>query len=141
MLTHANFLSNVEACSSLFAIGPEDQCLSFLPLSHVFERMAGYYFMLRQGAVIAYAENFDSVPANLAEVRPTVVISVPALRRCMQCWNGPRRTAVEKAAFLRPLGQAPWSKGWRRTGWRPAAKNGRPRPQSGFRAPARAPGG
>jgi long-chain acyl-CoA synthetase len=79
MLTHTNFLSNVEACSSLFPIGPADQCLSFLPLSHVFERMAGYYFMMRQGAVIAYAENFDSVPANLAEVRPTVVISVPRL--------------------------------------------------------------
>jgi long-chain acyl-CoA synthetase len=79
MLTHANFLSNVEACSNLFPIGPADQCLSFLPLSHVFERMAGYYFMLNQGAVIAYAENFDSVPANLAEVRPTVVISVPRL--------------------------------------------------------------
>lgn len=79
MLTHANFLSNVEACSRLFDIGPEDECLSFLPLSHVFERMAGYYFMLRQGAVIAYAENFESVPSNLAEVRPTVAISVPRL--------------------------------------------------------------
>jgi long-chain acyl-CoA synthetase len=79
MLTHANFLSNVEACSDLFAIGPEDTCLSFLPLSHVFERMAGYYFMLRQGAVIAYAESLDSVPANMGEVHPTIVISVPRL--------------------------------------------------------------
>jgi len=79
MLTHANFLSNVDVCRSLFAIGPADQCLSFLPLSHVFERMAGCYFMLRQGVVIAYAENLDSVPANMAEVRPTVVISVPRL--------------------------------------------------------------
>lgn len=79
MLTHANFLSNVEACRSLFAIGPADQCLSFLPLSHVFERMAGYYFMLRQAAVIAYAESIDAVPANMGEVRPTVVISVPRL--------------------------------------------------------------
>jgi len=79
MLTHANFLSNVEACSALFPIGPGDECLSFLPLSHVFERMAGYYFMLRREVVIAYAENFESVPANLAEVRPSVVISVPRL--------------------------------------------------------------
>jgi len=79
MLTHANFLSNLEACSDLFPIGPEDECLSFLPLSHVFERMAGYYFMLRQGAVIAYAESLDSVPANMTEVRPTIVISVPRL--------------------------------------------------------------
>jgi long-chain acyl-CoA synthetase len=79
MLTHRNFLSNVEAATQLFAIGEEDECLSFLPLSHVFERMAGYYLMLLQGAVISYAENFDSVPANLTEVRPTVLISVPRL--------------------------------------------------------------
>lgn len=79
MLTHRNFLSNIAACLELFAIGEEDECLSFLPLSHVFERMAGYYLMLLQGATIAYAENFDSVPANLQEVHPTVVMSVPRL--------------------------------------------------------------
>lgn len=79
MLAHANILSNIEACSDLFAIGEKDECLSFLPLSHVFERMAGYYFMLLQGAVIAYAESLDTVPANMAEVRPTIVISVPRL--------------------------------------------------------------
>ena len=79
MLSHRNFLSNIEACLRLFDIGPQDEGLSFLPLSHVFERMAGYYLMLHQGAVIAYAESFDSVPANLAEVRPTLAVSVPRL--------------------------------------------------------------
>ena len=79
MLTHANILSNVESCIQLFEIGPEDECLSFLPLSHIFERMAGYYLMLHQGVSIAYAESIDTVPANLAEVKPTVVISVPRL--------------------------------------------------------------
>ncbi len=79
VLSHRNFLSNVEACARLFDIGPEDECLSFLPLSHVFERMAGYYFILHQGGVIAYAENFDSVPVNLTEIRPTILISVPRL--------------------------------------------------------------
>ena len=78
-LTHRNFLSNIEAAMGLFAIGEADLCLSFLPLSHVFERMAGYYLMLHQGAVIAYAENFEAVPVNLAEVRPTVLVSVPRL--------------------------------------------------------------
>jgi long-chain acyl-CoA synthetase len=79
MLTHRNFLSNVRACAELFQLGPQDSCLSFLPLSHVFERMAGYYLMLHQGVTIAYAESIDSLPVNLLEVQPTVVISVPRL--------------------------------------------------------------
>lgn len=79
MLTHRNFLSNIRACRNLFDISPRDTCLSFLPLSHVFERMAGYYMMLRKGATIAYAEGIDSVPLNLKEVHPTILISVPRL--------------------------------------------------------------
>lgn len=79
MLSHDNILCNVEACSELFKISADDQCLSFLPLSHIFERTAGYYLMLHQGVIIAYAESIDTVPANLAEVKPTVVISVPRL--------------------------------------------------------------
>jgi long-chain acyl-CoA synthetase len=79
MLTHRNFLSNIRSCRTLFDISPRDTCLSFLPLSHVFERMAGYYMMLRKGATIAYAEGIDSVPLNLKEVRPTLLISVPRL--------------------------------------------------------------
>ncbi|WP_429884345.1 AMP-dependent synthetase/ligase [Geoalkalibacter halelectricus] len=79
MLTHANILSNIEDVASLFPIGPGDICLSFLPLSHVFERVDGYYFMLYRGVTIAYAESIEAVPVNLAEVRPTVMISVPRL--------------------------------------------------------------
>ena len=79
ILTHENILSNIRAAAPPFAIGPDDVCLSFLPLSHVFERVHGYYLMLHQSAVIAYAESIDSVPANLTEVRPTLVISVPRL--------------------------------------------------------------
>lgn len=78
-LTHRNILTNVEECRQQFEIGPADECLSFLPLSHVFERVDGFYFMLRQGVVIAYAENFETVPANMAEVRPTIMVSVPRL--------------------------------------------------------------
>ncbi len=78
-LTHRNILSNLEACADTFPIGPGDECLSFLPLSHVFERVDGYYFMLRNGVVISYAESIDTVTVNLQEVRPTVMISVPRL--------------------------------------------------------------
>ncbi|RME35709.1 MAG: long-chain fatty acid--CoA ligase, partial [Deltaproteobacteria bacterium] len=79
MLTHDNILSAVEAAAETFHISTDDSCLSFLPLSHVFERIDGYYFMLIQGATINYAESIDSVPANLQEVRPTLVISVPRM--------------------------------------------------------------
>ena len=79
MLTHDNILSNVEACCKLIDLGPGDVSLSFLPLSHIFERMAGYYMMLHQGVVIAYAESIDTVPVNLIEVQPTIVTSVPRL--------------------------------------------------------------
>jgi len=79
MLTHDNILSNVEASCRLIELGPNDVSLSFLPLSHIFERMAGYYLMLHQGVVIAYAESIDTVPVNLTEVQPTIVTSVPRL--------------------------------------------------------------
>ncbi len=79
MLTHNNILSNIDACSQLYDIRESDSCLSFLPLSHIFERMAGYYFMLSKGVTIAYAENIDSVPLNLSEIQPQIVISVPRL--------------------------------------------------------------
>ncbi|PLX89105.1 MAG: long-chain fatty acid--CoA ligase [Desulfuromonas sp.] len=79
ILTHANILASVEDAAKVFDIGPNDSCLSFLPLSHVFERIDGYYLMLNRQALIAYAESIDTVPANLAEIRPTIVISVPRL--------------------------------------------------------------
>ncbi|MEZ4600917.1 MAG: long-chain fatty acid--CoA ligase [Syntrophotaleaceae bacterium] len=79
ILTHDNILASIRAAVTAFDIGPGDVCLSFLPLSHVFERVDGYYLMLFQRAVIAYAESIDTVPLNLTEVRPTVVIGVPRL--------------------------------------------------------------
>src|SRR5258708_7182347 len=59
--------------------GGNDVCLSFLPLSHVFERMAGHYLMMHTGTSIAYAESMDTVPLNMQEVRPSLVLSVPRL--------------------------------------------------------------
>jgi long-chain acyl-CoA synthetase len=85
MLTHDNIVSNVQASSRLFAgIGTKDVALSFLPLCHVFERMAGHYVMLRHGVTIAYAEAVDKVPTNLQEVKPTILLSVPRLYEKMQ---------------------------------------------------------
>jgi long-chain acyl-CoA synthetase len=80
MLTHRNLVSNTVGSSQVFsAMGKDDVALSFLPLCHVFERMAGHYLMLLQGCSIAYAESVEKVPANMVEVRPTVMCSVPRL--------------------------------------------------------------
>ena len=83
MLTHANFISNVEACKSLVDVGTEDVLLSFLPLSHVFERLGGHYVPLFSGAKIAYAESVLTVAANMQEIAPTLMLSVPRLYETM----------------------------------------------------------
>ena len=77
MLTHANVVSNVEACLEVVGLGPDDTALSFLPLCHIFERMGGLYTMLRAGVTIAYAHSFDTVAVDVTEVKPTVITGVP----------------------------------------------------------------
>lgn len=78
MLTHRNLVSNIEALHhSGFQFVREDRSLSFLPLSHILERMVGYYALLYFGCSIAYVESLDKLPQNLQEVRPTVLIGVP----------------------------------------------------------------
>lgn len=83
MLTHANFLFNFDACKSRVDVGETDVLLSFLPLSHVFERLGGHYVPLFSGAKIAYAESNFTVAQNMQEVSPTVMLSVPRLYETM----------------------------------------------------------
>ena len=77
MLTHGNIAFDVRACREVIDLQSTDRCLSFLPLCHIFERMAGLYAMLSAGVSIAYAENMESVGANAVEVRPTILSGVP----------------------------------------------------------------
>ena len=83
MLTHSNFMSNVGAATGIVTIGPDDIFLSFLPLSHVFERMGGHYLPLSSGATIAYAESPFTIRQNMQEVRPTIMMSVPRVYEAM----------------------------------------------------------
>lgn len=80
MLSHYNFMSNCydakELCSS---INKDDRFLSFLPLSHVYERMAGYYLPTFIGAQIAYAESIEKISQNFQEINPTIMACVPRL--------------------------------------------------------------
>ncbi|HRP07686.1 MAG TPA: long-chain fatty acid--CoA ligase [Gemmatimonadales bacterium] len=79
MLSHGNIASNVAASLQVLELHPGQECLSFLPLSHIFERMVGHYTMLSGGVIINYATNFDSVAAEIIEVRPHLLASVPRL--------------------------------------------------------------
>ena len=79
VLTNRNFCSNVKAALQRVPFGEQDHHLSFLPLSHAFERTAGYTAVLAAGATISYAESVEAVSSNLQEVQPTVMISVPRM--------------------------------------------------------------
>jgi len=76
MLTHRNVLSNVVATTDILPLSSADTELSFLPLSHVFQRHVDYAAMY-SGATIAYAEGLATVLGNIREVRPTFVAGVP----------------------------------------------------------------
>jgi len=79
MLTHRNLTANaMNSYRWLKLEGRRDVALTYLPFTHIFERSV-WYLYLHYGAVIAYAESIDAVAANLAEVRPTVMTSVPRM--------------------------------------------------------------
>ncbi|MCF7803578.1 MAG: long-chain fatty acid--CoA ligase [Candidatus Marinimicrobia bacterium] len=79
MLTHRSLTSNIEASLQRVRVGTDDRFLSFLPLSHSFERMAGHFLPTTAGSTIYYAESIETVADNMGEVHPTVMTSVPRL--------------------------------------------------------------
>jgi long-chain acyl-CoA synthetase len=80
MITHGNLVFNYEAVIQCVDFTPDDVFLSWLPLSHIYERVAGMVVPLARGCTIAYAEPLiERLPANMVEVRPTVMVAVPRL--------------------------------------------------------------
>ncbi len=78
MLSHNNIISNVNSIHKIMPIGKNDRVISFLPICHIFERTAVYYYM-RIGAAIYYAESIDKVGDNLKEIKPNYFTTVPRL--------------------------------------------------------------
>jgi long-chain acyl-CoA synthetase len=76
ILTHRNFVTNLVSVSKIVEFSATDTVLSFLPLSHVLERMVTFTYIYK-GCSIAYAENAETVGQNLLEVRPQIMVSVP----------------------------------------------------------------
>ena len=79
MLSHGNLVSNILSALGILEVKPGWRCLSMLPLSHIFERMAGHYTMLHAGVAIYYAESLQTIPRDILEVRPDLLIAVPRI--------------------------------------------------------------
>jgi long-chain acyl-CoA synthetase len=76
MLSHTNLVSNLTAGAEALNVSQEDVALSFLPLSHAFERMVAYIY-LYSGVTVVFAESFDTIGRDIALVRPTLLTGVP----------------------------------------------------------------
>ncbi len=107
MLTHGNLASNVVTASGCIALVDGDEALSFLPLSHVFERMAGHYLLWHAGTLVNYAQSIDTVSTDMIERRPTVVLSVPRLYEKIyaRVLEGSAKSPVKKKIFT-------WARRW-----------------------------
>jgi len=76
ILTHDNLISNIKTAAALIEFSEKDTALSFLPLSHILERMVMFTYIYK-GTTIAFAESVEAVAKNLLEVRPHLMVSVP----------------------------------------------------------------
>ena len=79
VLTHGNILANSKGCGHAVPVGLTDRLLSFLPLSHMFERTTGYYTPMLHGAEIVYARSIDQLGEDLQNMSPTILMSVPRI--------------------------------------------------------------
>ena len=121
MLTHRNLVSNVLANRATLALAPGEVALSFLPLSHIFERTALYVY-LSLGVAVYYAESVEAVAANLAEVRPHCMTSVPRLFEKIYAKTMERAEAGGKARTA----VARWAVGTAKEWAEVASRGGRP---------------
>ena len=112
MLTHNNILSNVRAVLSRVTVLPSDLFLSFLPLSHTFERTVGYYLAIATGSCVAYARSVAQIREDLKIVRPTVLVSVP---RIYERFYGKLQEMLDQSGpVARTLFTLAQTVGWRR---------------------------
>ena len=101
MLSHNNILTNAHSCLQVMAIGHDDIFLSFLPLSHTFERTCGYYLTMMAGSTVAYARSIPQLAEDLQSIRPTMLISVPRIYE--RIWGTIRAKLDEGPAFRKKL--------------------------------------
>lgn len=79
MLSHKNIISDIESAKRHVLIKPEDRFFSFLPLSHAFERTAGYYCAIFTGASLYFARNSKTIVEDIKKAKPTIINSAPRI--------------------------------------------------------------
>ena len=123
MLSHHNMLTNAHGATTKMLVRRDDVFLSFLPLSHTFERTVGYYLTVMTGSLTAYARSVQQLADDLLTIRPTILISVPRIYERVYAASkarldaGPplRKRLFEKAVdigwrrFEHAQGRGPWS--------------------------------
>lgn len=112
MLSHANILWNAYATLQAVPAYANDLFLSFLPLSHTFERTVGYYVPMMVGATVAYARAIAQLADDLMEQRPTVLVSVPRVYE--RIYSGIHRRLAHRSALARRLFTWAVQVGWQR---------------------------
>ena len=123
VLTHQNMLWNAHAGLCAVTVLPDDLFLSFLPLTHMFERTVGYYLPIMAGASVVYARNVRTVAEDLITQRPTVLVTVPLVFQRIyervteevgkaspvKKWIFKTAVNIGYGSFLHRQGRGPWS--------------------------------
>ena len=112
MLTHKNVVSNVINTLKTVCPKPGDVFLSFLPVSHTFERMAGYYLALGMGCTIVYTRSIQQLAEDFRIVRPNVIISVPRIYE--RIFAKVQAKLARESSFVRFMFNWAVEVGWRR---------------------------
>jgi long-chain acyl-CoA synthetase len=125
MLTHENILSNVKALLQCIHIYPTDDILSFLPLSHMFERTVGYYVPVMQGVKTTYSRSVQLLADDLLNEKPNILIAVPRIFELIQAKMNAQlqtRKSWQQKLFVQTVEigwqRFEWQQG--RSGWRPS---------------------
>ena len=112
MLSHKNILWNSEAVMQVVPCFPADVLLSFLPLSHTFERTVGYYVPMMGGSSVAYTRSMQDLAEDMQIIRPTIIISVPRIYE--RIYAKVISQLEQKGRFARGLFQLTLDIGWQR---------------------------
>ncbi len=110
MLSHDNILQNAAAGLKRVTVYSDDQLLSFLPLSHMFERTAGYYISIMAGACVAFVRSIDLLAEDLLSIKPTILVTVPRIFE--RIYNKMTLKLADESWLARKIFQLAVASGW-----------------------------